>query len=78
MRGEKITNKYIIDSVEYLYSELTLAQREYIKPFIDNKKYDEFRNKKLFEEGDDLEDTIKIYFPSHQMECFDEYGVLLN
>ncbi len=78
MRGEKITNKYIIDSVEYLYSELTLAQREYIKPFIDNKKYDEFRNKKLFEEGDDLEGTIKIYFPSHQMECFDEYGVLLN
>ena len=78
MRGEKITNKYIIDSVEYLYSELTLDQKEYIKPFIDTKKYDEFRNKKLFEEGDDLEGTIKIYFPSHQMECFDEYGVLLN
>ena len=78
MRGEKITNKYIIDSVEYLYSELTLAQKEYIKPFIDTKKYDEFRNKKLFEEGDDLEGTIKIHFPSLKMECYDEYGVLLN
>jgi hypothetical protein len=59
-------------------SPLTPAQREYIKPFIDTKKYDEFRNKILFEEGDDLEGTIKIYFPSHEMECFDEYGVLLN
>ena len=78
MRGKNITNKFIINSTEYLYGELTPAQREYIKPFIDNKKYDEFRNKILFEEGDDLVGTIKIYFPSHEMECYDEYGVLLN
>jgi hypothetical protein len=51
---------------------------EFIKPFIDTKKYDELRNKILFEEGDDFEGTIKIYFPSLKMECYDEYGVLLN
>ena len=53
MRGKNITNKFIINSTEYLYGELTPAQREYIKPFIDKKKYDEFRNKLLFEEGDE-------------------------
>ena len=78
MRGERITNIYVIDSVEYLHKELTLSQKEYIKPFIDRTMYDTFRNKILFEEGDDLEGTIKIYFPSLEMECFDEYGVLLN
>ncbi len=78
MRGENITNKYIINSTEYLFGELSKAQREYIKVYIDRNKYDKFRNKILFEEGDDFEGTIKIYFPSHQMECYDEYGVLLN
>ena len=78
MRGKNIINKYIINSTEYLYSELTPVQMEYIKPFIDTKKYDELRNKILFEEGDDFEGTIKIYFPSLKMECYDEYGVLLN
>ena len=78
MRGEKITNIYIIDSVEYLYKELTLAQKEYIEPLIDLDKYDKFRNYILFEEGDDLEGTIKIHFPSLIMECFDEYGVKLK
>jgi hypothetical protein len=78
MRGKNIINKYIINSTEYLYGELTSAQRDYIKPFIDTKKYDEFRNKILFEEGDDFEGVINIHFPSLKMECFDEYGVLLN
>ena len=78
MRGKNIINKYIINSTEYLYGELTSAQRDYIKPFIDTKKYDEFRNKILFEEGDDFEGVIKIQFPSLKMECFDEFGVLLN
>jgi hypothetical protein len=78
MRGKNIINKYIINSTEYLYGELTSALRDYIKPFIDTKKYDEFRNKILFEEGDDFEGVIKIHFPSLKMECFDEFGVLLN
>ena len=78
MRGKNLTNKYIINSTEYLYGELTPAQREYIKPYIDRNKYDKLRNKILFEEGDDFEGVIKIHFPSHKMECYDEYGVLLN
>jgi hypothetical protein len=78
MRGKNITNKFIINSTEYLYGELTPAQREYIKPYIDRNKYDKLRNKILFEEGDDFEGVIKIHFPSLKMECYDEYGVLLN
>ena len=78
MRGERITNIYVIDSVEYLHKELTLAQKEYIKPFIDRTMYDKFRNNILFNEGDDFEGVIKIHFPSLKMECYDEYGVLLN
>jgi hypothetical protein len=78
MRGEKITNIYVIDSVEYLYRDLNSYQTEYVNSLMNRSMYDEFRNKILFEEGDDLEGTIKIYFPSHQMECYDEYGVLLN
>ena len=78
MRGKNLTNKYIINSTEYLYGELTPAQREYIKPYIDRNEYDKLRNKILFEEGDDFEGVIKIHFPSLKMECYDEYGVLLN
>lgn len=78
MRGKNLTNKYIINSTEYLYGELTPVQREYIKPYIDRNKYDKLRNKILFEEGDDFEGVIKIHFPSLKMECYDEYGVLLN
>ena len=78
MRGEKMTNKYVIDSVEYLYCDLNSCQTEYVNSLINRSKYDEYRNKILFEEGDDLEVTIKIYFPFHKMECYDEYGVLLN
>ena len=78
MRGKNITNKFIINSTEYLYGELTPAQKEYIKPFIDRTMYDKFRNNILFNEGDDFEGVIKIHFPSHEMECYDEYGVLLN
>ena len=32
----------------------------------------------LFNEGYDFEGVIKIHFPSLKMECYDEYGVLLN
>lgn len=78
MRGERITNIYIIDSVEYLHKELTQTQKEYIEPFIDRRMYDMFRNNILFNEGDDFEGVIKIHFPSLKMECYDEYGVLLN
>ena len=40
--------------------------------------YDIFRNKILFEEGDDFEGVINIHFPSLKMEFYDEFGVLLN
>ena len=43
-KGDIITNIYVIDSVEYLHKELTLAQKECIKPFIGRTIYDKFRN----------------------------------
>ena len=44
MRGKNLTNKFIINSTEYLYGELTPAQKECIKPFIGRTIYDKFRN----------------------------------
>ena len=68
----------ITNSVKYLHKELILAQKEYVESFIDSTMYDRFRNNILFNEWDDFEGVIKIHFPSLKMECYDEYGVLLN
>jgi folate-dependent tRNA-U54 methylase TrmFO/GidA len=78
MKGEMLITKYVIDSVEYKQSDLSKTQKEYIDSIMDKKKYDEFRNKLLNEEGDSLEGVIKIHFPEQRMEGFDEFGVLLN
>jgi hypothetical protein len=78
MKGEKLINIYVIKSVEYLYNELSIFQKLYVKLNLNKKIYDRFRINILLNEGDDLEGIIKIHFPSLKMECFDEYGVLLN
>ena len=39
MRGSNIINKYIIDSKEYLFSELTKDQLVYVESLADKTKY---------------------------------------
>lgn len=77
MRGSNITNKYIIDSREYLYSDLTKDQLVYIESLADKTKYNSLRNQVLEEEGDEVECTIKINVVDQVMTAYDEFEVLL-
>ena len=52
MRGPNITNKYIIDSREYLFSELSKGQLGYVESIADKTKYNNLRNQVLEEQGD--------------------------
>ena len=77
MRGSNITNKYIIDSREYLYSELTKDQLVYVETIADKTKYNRLRNQVLEEEGDEVECTIKINVVDQVMTAYDEFEVVL-
>ena len=77
MRGSNITNKYIIDSREYLYSDLTKDQLVYVESLADKTKYNRLRNQVLEEEGDEVECTIKINVIDQVMTAYDEFEVLL-
>ena len=77
MRGSNITNKYILDSKEYLFSDLTKDQLVYVESLADKTKYNRLRNQVLEEEGDDVECTIKINVVDQVMAAYDEFEVLL-
>ena len=77
MRGSNITNKYIIDSKEYLFSELTKDQLVYVESIANKTKYNNLRNQVLEEKGDEVECTIKINVVDQEMTAFDEFDVLL-
>ena len=78
MRGSKITNKYIIDSKEYLFSELSKDQLGYVESIADKTKYNNLRNQVLEVEGDEVECIIKINVADQEMTAFDEFDVLLS
>ena len=77
MRGSNITNEYILESKEYLYSDLTKDQLAYVESLADKTKYNRLRNQVLEEEGDDVECTIKINVVDQVMTAYDEFEVLL-
>jgi hypothetical protein len=77
MRGSNITNKYILDSKEYLFSDLTKDQLVYVESLADKTKYNRLRNQVLKEEGDEVECTIKINVVDQVMTAYDEFEVLL-
>jgi len=77
MRGSNITNKYILDSREYLFGELTKDQLIYVESIADKTKYNNLRNQVLDKLGDDVECTIKINVADQEMTAFDEFDVLL-
>jgi hypothetical protein len=77
MRGSNITNKYILDSKEYLFSDLTKDQLVYVESLADKSKYNRLRNQVLEEEGADVECTIKINVVDQVMTAYDEFEVLL-
>ena len=77
MRGSNITNKYIIDSREYLFSELSKDQLGYVESIADKTKYNNLRNQVLEEQGDDFECTIKVNVIDQVMTAYDEFEVVL-
>ena len=77
MRGSNIINKYIIDSKEYLFSELTQDQLVYVESLADKTKYNNLRNQVLEQEGDEVECTIKINVADQEMYAYDEFEMLL-
>ena len=77
MRGSNIINKYIIDSKEYLFSELSKEQLVYVESLADKTKYNNLRNQLLEQEGDEVECTIKINVADQEMTAYDEHEVLL-
>ena len=77
MRGSNITNKYILDSKEYLFSELTKDQLVYVESLANKTKYNNLRNQVLEEEGDEVECTIKINVVDQEMTAYDEFGMQL-
>ena len=70
MRGSNINNKYIIDSKEYLFSELTKDQLDYIESLADKTKYNNLRNQVLEDKGDEVECTIKINIVDQEISVF--------
>ena len=70
MRGSNITNKYILDSKEYFFSDLTKDQLVYVESLANKTKYNRLRNQILEEEGDDVECTIKINVADQEMTIF--------
>ena len=75
MRGSNITNIYIIDSKEYLFSELSKDQLVYVESLADKTKYNNLRNQLLEVEGDDFKCTIKINVADQEMTAYDELEV---
>jgi len=75
MRGSNITNKYIIDSKEYLFSELSKDQLVYVESLADKAKYNHLRNQVLEKEGDEVKCTIKINIADQEMTAYDEFKV---
>jgi hypothetical protein len=67
MRGSNITNKYILDSKEYLFSDLNKDELVYVESMADKAKYNNLRNQVLEKEGDDVECTIKINMADQEM-----------
>ena len=68
MRGSNIINVYIIDGKELNSKELTNDQLLFIETYENRKLYNDFRNKILEQEGDDVKCTIKIKIPDMSLE----------
>ena len=77
MRGSNIINKYILDSKDYLFSELTKEQLGFVESIADKTKYNNLRNQVIQEKGEHVKCTIKINVVDQVMTVFDEFDVVL-
>ena len=70
MRGKNITNVFIIDVQEFNSTQLTKDQLLFIETNENRILYNDFRNRIMAQEGDDIECTIKIRIPDIQFQVF--------
>lgn len=77
MRGNNITNVYIIDGKEVSVKEITKDQSLLIETYENRTLYNDFRNSIVENEGDDIVCTIRITIPDMVFEAVDEFGVRL-
>ena len=68
MRGNNITNVYIIDGKELNSKDLTKDQLLLIETYENRQLYNDFRNRILEQEGEYVECTIKIRIPDMVLE----------
>ena len=68
MRGKNINNVYIIDGNELNSSELTKDKLLLIETYENRQLYNDFRNRILEENGDDVFCTISIRIPEMEFE----------
>jgi len=68
MRGKNIKNVYIIDGKELNSKGLTNDQLLFIETYENRQLYNDFRNKILEQQGDDVKCTIKIKIPDMVLE----------
>lgn len=69
MRGKNIKNVYIIDGNELNSSELTKDQLLLIETYENRQLYNDFRNRILEKQGDDVICTIRIRIPEMEFEA---------
>lgn len=75
MRGNNINNVYIVNGKELNSKELNKNQLLIVEIDENRTLYNNFRNKILAQEGDNIECTIKIRIPDMVFEAYDEFGV---
>jgi hypothetical protein len=75
MRGKNINNVYIVNGKELNSKELTKNQLLIVEIDENRTLYNNFRNKILSQNGDDIQCTIKIRIPDMIFEAYDDFGV---
>lgn len=77
MRGNNITNVYIIDGKEVSVKEITKDQSLLIETYENRTLYNDFRNRLIKQYGDEVQCIIKITIPNMVFEAENEFGILL-
>ena len=77
MRGNNITNVYIIDGKEVSVKEITKDQSLYIETYENRTLYNDFRNRLIEQYGDEVQCSIRIKIPEMVFEAENEFGILL-
>jgi hypothetical protein len=77
MTGPNLKNIYVIDDKQDLIDELSKDHLNYVNSIADRSRYNDLRNKILWERCNDIICTITIHFPLQKMIAHDELREVL-